>query len=335
MRVGLQLPSFTFPGGTPAIRPTLTAIAQAAEANGFASLWVMDHFFQLPGTPAGAARTKPMLEAYTTLGFLAQATERIALGPMVGERRRSGRPACSSRPPRRSTSCRRPDRTSRHRCRVVRARGERPRAAMADARRAVRAARGDAPHRARDVRRATRRRSRAATTGSPSRSTPAGTAGRGQPADHDRRRRGAEDASASSPSTRTPATSSSPTRREPPQARGPAAPLRGVGRDFGRDRDDIARRGRPAPGRQTPADVVAAVPRPGRRGHRARDRQPPRRARPRAPRHVRPRGHPGRRLTPNRRRPDSFQGDGPARIIGRTPGFPALRGSDDRARSSY
>jgi alkanesulfonate monooxygenase SsuD/methylene tetrahydromethanopterin reductase-like flavin-dependent oxidoreductase (luciferase family) len=48
MRVGLQLPSFSFPGGTPAIRPTLTSIAQAAEADSFASLWVMDHFFQLP-----------------------------------------------------------------------------------------------------------------------------------------------------------------------------------------------------------------------------------------------------------------------------------------------
>ncbi len=83
MRVGLQLPSFTFPGGTPAIGPTLTSIAQAAEANGFASLWVMDHFFQLPMDTGWGGPDEPMLEAYTTLGFLAQATERIALGPMV------------------------------------------------------------------------------------------------------------------------------------------------------------------------------------------------------------------------------------------------------------
>ena len=83
MRVGLQLPSFSFPGGTPAIRPTLTAIAQAAEANGFASLWVMDHFFQLPVDTGWGGPDEPMLEAFTTLGFLAQATERIALGPMV------------------------------------------------------------------------------------------------------------------------------------------------------------------------------------------------------------------------------------------------------------
>ena len=83
MRVGLQLPSFSFPGGTPAIRPTLTSIAQAAEANGFASLWVMDHFFQLPLDTGWGGPEEPMLEAFTTLGFLAQATERIALGPMV------------------------------------------------------------------------------------------------------------------------------------------------------------------------------------------------------------------------------------------------------------
>jgi F420-dependent oxidoreductase-like protein len=84
MRVGLQLPSFTFPGGPAAIRPTLTQIAQAAEANGFASLWVMDHLFQLPEDTGLGGPEEPMLEAYTTLGFLAQATERIALGPMVG-----------------------------------------------------------------------------------------------------------------------------------------------------------------------------------------------------------------------------------------------------------
>ena len=84
MRVGLQLPSFTFPGGAAAIRPTLTEIAQRAEANGFASLWVMDHLFQLPEDTGLGGPEQPMLEAYTTLGFLAQATERMALGPMVG-----------------------------------------------------------------------------------------------------------------------------------------------------------------------------------------------------------------------------------------------------------
>jgi F420-dependent oxidoreductase-like protein len=83
MRVGLQLPSYTFPAGAPAIRPTLAAVAQAAEANGFASLWVMDHLFQLPEETGWGGPGEPMLESYTTLGFLAHATDRIALGPLV------------------------------------------------------------------------------------------------------------------------------------------------------------------------------------------------------------------------------------------------------------
>jgi F420-dependent oxidoreductase-like protein len=83
VRVGLQLPSFSWPGGSASIRPRLTEIAQAAEANGFASLWVMDHFFQLPEDTGWGGPEEPMLEAYTALGFLAQATERIALGPLV------------------------------------------------------------------------------------------------------------------------------------------------------------------------------------------------------------------------------------------------------------
>jgi F420-dependent oxidoreductase-like protein len=84
MRLGLQLPSFTWPGGPGAIRPTLTGIAQAAESAGFDSLWVMDHLFQLPPETGWNGPDAPMLEAYTTLGFLAHATDRIALGPMVG-----------------------------------------------------------------------------------------------------------------------------------------------------------------------------------------------------------------------------------------------------------
>jgi len=83
MRLGLQLPSFTVPGGPVAIRSTLTEIAQAAEAAGLASLWVMDHWFQLPEESGWGGPEQPMLEAYTTLGFLARATERIALGPLV------------------------------------------------------------------------------------------------------------------------------------------------------------------------------------------------------------------------------------------------------------
>jgi F420-dependent oxidoreductase-like protein len=83
MRLGLQLPSYTYPGGTAAIASTLVEIAQAAEAAGFASLWVMDHWIQLPAESGWGGPEEPMLEAYTTLGFFAQATSTIALGPLV------------------------------------------------------------------------------------------------------------------------------------------------------------------------------------------------------------------------------------------------------------
>ena len=83
MRVGLQLPSFSWPGEPESIPSRLTEIGQAAEASGFASLWVMDHFFQLPEDTGWGGPEEPMLEAYTTLGFLACATTRISLGPLV------------------------------------------------------------------------------------------------------------------------------------------------------------------------------------------------------------------------------------------------------------
>src|SRR5690349_12274138 len=60
MRLGLQVPSFTYPGGTAGIRTTLTEIAQAAEAAGFASLWLMDHWFQLPEQSGWGGPDQPM-----------------------------------------------------------------------------------------------------------------------------------------------------------------------------------------------------------------------------------------------------------------------------------
>src|SRR5262249_27325859 len=63
MDFGLQVPAFTWPGGPAEIGPRLAAIARAAEAAGFESLWVMDHFLQIPhvGRP-----WDDMLESYTT-----------------------------------------------------------------------------------------------------------------------------------------------------------------------------------------------------------------------------------------------------------------------------
>ncbi len=81
MRLGLQIPSFTWPGGDAAIGPTLARIARTADDVGFDSIWVMDHFFQIRSV--GRAE-EPMLEGWTTLGFLAAQTRRATLGLMVG-----------------------------------------------------------------------------------------------------------------------------------------------------------------------------------------------------------------------------------------------------------
>jgi len=80
MRLGLQLPSFSWPGGPDALARTLRDIASAADEGGFASLWVMDHFFQIP--PIGPPE-RDMLEGYSTLAFLAAATGRVRLGTLV------------------------------------------------------------------------------------------------------------------------------------------------------------------------------------------------------------------------------------------------------------
>jgi F420-dependent oxidoreductase-like protein len=80
MRIGLQIPSFTWPGGAAGIRTRLADIARAAEDAGFASLFVMDHFFQIPVVgPAEQA----MLEGYAALAYLAGVTERVKLGTLV------------------------------------------------------------------------------------------------------------------------------------------------------------------------------------------------------------------------------------------------------------
>ncbi len=82
MHIGLQIPSFKYPGGTAAIRPTLKDIAVAAEGAGFHSLWVMDHYYQIKGL-FEEAYSDPMLESYTTLGYLAGLTEKVFLGVLV------------------------------------------------------------------------------------------------------------------------------------------------------------------------------------------------------------------------------------------------------------
>ncbi|HET6317714.1 MAG TPA: TIGR03560 family F420-dependent LLM class oxidoreductase, partial [Chloroflexota bacterium] len=80
MKLGLQVPRFQWAGGPAEIAPKLAQIARAAEEAGFSSLWVMDHLFQI-GSVGNA--DEPMLESYTTLGFLAAQTQRIELGTLV------------------------------------------------------------------------------------------------------------------------------------------------------------------------------------------------------------------------------------------------------------
>jgi len=76
VRIGLQIPDFTWPGGPATMAADLAAIARTAEQAGFDSVAVMDHLFQIGviGPPE-----QDMLEAYTTLGFLAAHTERAKL----------------------------------------------------------------------------------------------------------------------------------------------------------------------------------------------------------------------------------------------------------------
>ena len=80
MKIGLQVPNFTWPGGPAQMHSTLANIARAADDAGFHSLWVMDHLFQIIYV---GPKEHEMLEGYTTLGFLAALTKRVKLGTMV------------------------------------------------------------------------------------------------------------------------------------------------------------------------------------------------------------------------------------------------------------
>ncbi|HYL42614.1 MAG TPA: LLM class F420-dependent oxidoreductase [Ktedonobacteraceae bacterium] len=80
MRLGLQVPVFTWPNGQSQLGQTFGQIAEHADKAGFYSLWVMDHFFQIRtvGNPE-----MEMLEGWSALTFAAGHTQRIKLGTMV------------------------------------------------------------------------------------------------------------------------------------------------------------------------------------------------------------------------------------------------------------
>ncbi len=80
-RLGLQIPSFTYPGVSDAeLFGRVAEIATTAEDAGFDSVWAMDHFYQIPSQ---GQRTEPMLECYALLSGIAARTSQVRLGALV------------------------------------------------------------------------------------------------------------------------------------------------------------------------------------------------------------------------------------------------------------
>jgi F420-dependent oxidoreductase-like protein len=80
LKIGLQIPDFTTPAGPPRLGSDLAAVVRTADEGGFDFIAVMDHFFQIQAV--GPAEHE-MLEAYTTLGYLAACTSRAKLLTLV------------------------------------------------------------------------------------------------------------------------------------------------------------------------------------------------------------------------------------------------------------
>jgi F420-dependent oxidoreductase-like protein len=81
MKLGLQIINFDWPGTPANTAAHLAQMAQTAEAVGFASLWMMDHFYQIPDD--GVQIDSPMPEANVTLAYAAAVTRTIKLGVLV------------------------------------------------------------------------------------------------------------------------------------------------------------------------------------------------------------------------------------------------------------
>jgi alkanesulfonate monooxygenase SsuD/methylene tetrahydromethanopterin reductase-like flavin-dependent oxidoreductase (luciferase family) len=81
MRVSIGVMNFSWPGGPRRLGAELARLARAADGAGVDTVWVGDHLLQ--ADPTSAPDQTEMLEAYTTLGFLAAQTERVRLGTMV------------------------------------------------------------------------------------------------------------------------------------------------------------------------------------------------------------------------------------------------------------
>jgi F420-dependent oxidoreductase-like protein len=80
MEIGIHFMNFTLSGGPEAIRTHVADTAEAAEAAGCTMFTCMDHYFQMEGF---SRAEDPMLEGYTTLGYVAARTEKMTLGLLV------------------------------------------------------------------------------------------------------------------------------------------------------------------------------------------------------------------------------------------------------------
>jgi F420-dependent oxidoreductase-like protein len=80
MRDGIHFVNFTLPGAPATLGPTLAETARIAEESGVSVFTLMDHWFQMEMM---ATSEDPMLEGYTSLGFLAGQTRTMTLGLLV------------------------------------------------------------------------------------------------------------------------------------------------------------------------------------------------------------------------------------------------------------
>ncbi|HEU0042356.1 MAG TPA: LLM class F420-dependent oxidoreductase [Jiangellaceae bacterium] len=81
MNLGLHYWNFSTPAEPDLIAPTLAETARIADEGGLSSFTLMDHYFQMNHRNGGPH--EPMLEGYTTLGYVAAVTQRISLGLLV------------------------------------------------------------------------------------------------------------------------------------------------------------------------------------------------------------------------------------------------------------
>ena len=80
MKISISVTNYSWPGGPENLEHHLGEVATAADSSGVDTLWVADHLVQ---ADPNAGLDEPMLEAYTTLGYLAACTSRLRLGTMV------------------------------------------------------------------------------------------------------------------------------------------------------------------------------------------------------------------------------------------------------------